>query len=91
METDDGSKYTTRLTLGDFRRLTAHLPDDAILIERAHSEARAVMMSDIKVGECVGDVADPEAMEAMDVTWEDLGLGQGAMPDTPVVILSAWD
>lgn len=85
---DNETKYTTRLTLGEFRRLTAHLPDDTILIERAHSEARAVMVSDIKVDECVGDVVDPEAM---DVTWEAIGLGQGALPDTPVVILSAWD
>jgi hypothetical protein len=87
----DNDKYTTRLTLGEFRRLTAHLPDNTILIERAHSEARAVMVSDINVDECVGDVADPEAMDAMDVTWDDLGLGEGAMPDTPVVVLAAWD
>jgi hypothetical protein len=43
------------------------------------------------VGDRVGDVADPEAMDAMDVTWDDLGLGEGAMPDTPVVVLAAWD
>lgn len=90
METD---KYSTRLTLGELRRLTAHLPDDTILIERAHSEARAVMASDLRVDSVVGDVADPDGMEAMDVTWEDLGLGgvPPVMPDTPVVILSAWD
>lgn len=83
-------RYTTRLTLGEFRRLTAHLPDDAIIIERAHSETRAAMLSDVTVDECAGDVADPEAMEAMGVTEDDLGLG-GAWPDTPVVVLSAWD
>jgi len=88
---DEGKdRYSTRLTLGDFRRMTAHLPDDAVFLERAHSEVRAVMLTDFKVDETAGDAADLETLEDMGATLEDLGL-DGVDPGTPTVVLSAWD
>src|SRR6266496_2129781 len=86
MEEDikDENKFTTPLTLGEFRRMTAHLPDDAVFVESAHSDCRVVMASDIKVSE--GPVAGDNLIGLMD----DLSLGEDdSVPG--VVNFTAWD
>lgn len=78
------SKFMTPLTLGEFRRLTANLPDTAFLMERAHSEERVVMQSDIKVE--VGPL-DPDDYEGIadDLNVPDVSAISG------LVILTAHD
>jgi len=78
------------LTLGEFRLRTADLPDSTLFIECAHSEARVVMEGDFEPD---GDVpVDPEMLEEMGLTLEDLGFPEDTdLDDIQVINFTAWD
>jgi len=92
MPTDpkDGIDTSKPLTLGDFRRMTANLPDDTIFLERARSEIRVVTCGDFEAAFelCV----DEDLLAELGMEPADLGIPEGTdLDEVRVIAFTAWD
>ena len=90
MKQTEPDRYSIPLTLGEFRKQTADLPNDTIFIERAHSEVRVIMLADFVATSEVG--VDEDLLTEMDMEPADLGIPEGTdLENTKVIAFTAWD